>query len=136
MAPPYVTVNELDDSVYSQRSPNERKIHTDSHAYFTRNGPASKHCRSCTKAMASNSTDRDPPIVLSSGHGDCRDLATVTPFPKESHNKGLHPSGAQQKGKEVVEADKDIVPRRARSWRGFARRRRDTRRRRRQAIHR
>lgn len=77
---------------------------TNSQAHPPSDGTPTNDGHTRAEAVSSHGAERDPPVVLASGHGDGRDLGAVTPFAQESHDEGLNPGGAEKEGAQVVEA--------------------------------
>ncbi|KAI6763556.1 hypothetical protein HG531_012944 [Fusarium graminearum] len=62
----------------------------------TSDGTATDNSNTSADGMTTCSTQSYPPVILTSSHGNSSNLTSVTPFTKESHDKGLHPSRAEQ----------------------------------------
>lgn len=48
--------------------------------------------------MARDGPGRDPPVILTSRHGDGGDLTPISPFAQEGHDERLYPRGTEEEG--------------------------------------
>ncbi len=81
----------------------EKAVRTNFETHTPRDSPSSNDGYASTAGVAENGPKSHPPVVLTRRHGDGSDLAAVSPFSQESHDKGLNPSGAQEQRQEVVQ---------------------------------
>lgn len=87
--PPRVTASPLGQQMDSNKSTDTRL--TNSQAYTTSDSSASNYGCSSAQGVPGHRTSSNPPVVLSSSHGDRSDLTSISPFAQEGHDESLHP---------------------------------------------
>ena len=97
MAPPIVT-----DQV--SKYPATSKVGTrltSPQADLSSNSLATNNRNTSTNKVPTQRTTRHPPVIRTRGHGNRRNLTSIAPLTEESHDKRLHPGGAQQQTKQI-----------------------------------
>lgn len=87
--PPKVTASRDGQPTDDSNSDGSRL--TNPQAYSTSDSSTSNDGCSSAQGVSSHCTSSNPPIVLSSGHGNRSNLTPIPPFAQEGHDESLHP---------------------------------------------